>query len=76
MLPEGGWKDREGGGRDITELDVFEITASRAPMNNDTRVLATKGADAEAARRRRTATSPPRPKGLTEDQTKLRSVSD
>ena len=34
--------------RHITALDVFEITATRAPMNNDTRVLATKGAIEEA----------------------------
>lgn len=30
---------RKGGGRNITELDVFEITATPTPMNNDTRVL-------------------------------------
>ena len=30
---------RKGGGRNITELDVFEITATPTPMNNATRVL-------------------------------------
>ena len=30
---------RKGGGRNIAELDVFEITATPTPMNNDTRVL-------------------------------------
>lgn len=39
--------DRAGGGRHIQELDVFEITATRAPMNNDTRVLSTKTAVCE-----------------------------
>lgn len=34
--------DRKGGGRSITELDVFEITATPTPMNNETRVLSTK----------------------------------
>ena len=34
---------REGGGRHLTEVDVFEITATPTPMNNDTRVLSTKG---------------------------------
>lgn len=33
---------RKGGGRDITELDVFEVTATATPMNNGTRVLSTK----------------------------------
>lgn len=36
---------RAGGGRAITELDVFEITATPTPMNNDTRVLSTKATD-------------------------------
>jgi HK97 family phage prohead protease len=36
--------DRQGGGKHIQELDVFEITATRAPMNNDTRILSTKAA--------------------------------
>lgn len=34
---------RKGGGRHITALDVFEITATPTPMNNDTRVLSVKG---------------------------------
>jgi phage head maturation protease len=33
---------RKGGGRNIDELDVFEITATTTPMNNDTRVLGWK----------------------------------
>ena len=37
--------DRPGGGREITQLDVFEITATTAPMNNGTRVLSTKALD-------------------------------
>ncbi len=35
--------DRPGGGKAITELDVFEVSATPTPMNNDTRVLSTKG---------------------------------
>lgn len=43
-----GGTNRKGGGRHITELDVFEITATSTPMNNDTRVLAWKSVkDAE-----------------------------
>jgi hypothetical protein len=39
---------RKGGGRNLTELDVFEITATSVPMNNETRVLSHKQAtDAE-----------------------------
>ena len=34
--------NRKGGGRNITALDVFEITATPTPMNNDTRVLSLK----------------------------------
>ncbi len=34
--------ERRGGGRHITELDVFEVTATPTPMNNATRVLSTK----------------------------------
>ena len=34
---------RKGGGRHITALDVFEVTATPTPMNNDTRVLSVKG---------------------------------
>ncbi len=34
--------ERKGGGRHITELDVFEVTATPTPMNNETRVLSTK----------------------------------
>lgn len=33
---------RAGGGRHITELDIFEVTATPTPMNNGTRVLSTK----------------------------------
>lgn len=38
--------NRKGGGRDIIGLDVFEITATPTPMNNDTRVLETKSTKA------------------------------
>jgi HK97 family phage prohead protease len=34
--------ERKGGGLNINELDVFEITATPTPMNNETRVLGTK----------------------------------
>ena len=37
---------RTSGGNHITALDVFEITATPTPMNNDTRVLDTKEIDA------------------------------
>lgn len=40
--------NRKGGGRDIIGLDVFEITATPTPMNNDTRVLSTKAVEGEA----------------------------
>jgi len=36
---------RADGGRHITGMDVFEVTASHAPMNGDTRVLGWKSAD-------------------------------
>jgi hypothetical protein len=39
---------RKGGGRHLRELDVFEATATNIPMNNDTRVLSFKQADAES----------------------------
>jgi HK97 family phage prohead protease len=42
LVPEGGFTERKGGGKHITELDVFEVTATPTPMNNDTRVLAVK----------------------------------
>jgi HK97 family phage prohead protease len=42
--------ERAGGGRHITALDVFEITATPTPANNDTRVLRTKAIDPDADR--------------------------
>lgn len=39
LVPDGGSTPRKGGGRHITALDVFEVTATPAPMNGDTRVL-------------------------------------
>jgi HK97 family phage prohead protease len=42
MIPDGGAAPRKGGGLHITELDVFEVTATPTPMNNDTRVLGFK----------------------------------
>jgi len=42
LVPDGGSTPRAGGGQHITTLDVFEITATPTPMNNATRVLATK----------------------------------
>lgn len=44
-------KNRKGGGRHITELDVYEITATPTPMNNDTRVLSTKAWSPETRRK-------------------------
>jgi HK97 family phage prohead protease len=38
---------RAGGGRHILELDVFEVTATPTPMNNNTRVLGTKALDTD-----------------------------
>ncbi|MGZ5308655.1 MAG: HK97 family phage prohead protease, partial [Solirubrobacterales bacterium] len=35
-------RKRKGGGRDLLELDVFEVSATPSPMNNRTRVLSTK----------------------------------
>jgi phage head maturation protease len=37
-------EQRKGGGRHITGMDVFEVTATHAPMNGDTRVLGWKSA--------------------------------
>lgn len=45
LIPEGGSTKRQGGGRHITELDVFEVTATPTPMNNGTRVLGTKNTE-------------------------------
>ena len=45
LVPEGGSTPRPGGGRHITAIDVFEVTATATPMNNDTRVLSTKALD-------------------------------
>lgn len=35
---------RRGGGRNLQEFDVFEVTATPTPMNNDTRVVSWKSA--------------------------------
>jgi phage head maturation protease len=45
LIPEGGARDRPGGGKRIVQLDVFEITVTPALMNADTRVLSTKALD-------------------------------
>lgn len=37
--------ERQGGGRHITDLDVFEITATTIPSNGDTRVIGWKALD-------------------------------
>lgn len=42
LIPDGGSTKRAGGGRNINELDVYEVTATPTPMNNDTRVLSVK----------------------------------
>lgn len=43
LVPEGGAKANQYGGKDILSLDVFEVTATTTPMNNDTRVTGWKG---------------------------------
>jgi hypothetical protein len=47
LIPDGGAVKRAGGGRRITELDVFEITATPVPVNNDTRVVGWKSVEAD-----------------------------
>jgi HK97 family phage prohead protease len=42
LIPDGGAVKRADGVREIRKLDVFEITATAAPMNPQTRVLSTK----------------------------------
>ena len=44
LVPEGGAKTNEFGGKDIFALDVFEVTGTTTPMNNDTRVTGWKSA--------------------------------
>lgn len=44
---------RADGVREIRKLDVFALTATPTPMNNGTRVLATKALDDHAAIRAR-----------------------
>lgn len=49
LIPEGGATQREGGGLQIKELDVFEISVvPMGPANNDTRVLSFKSVREEA----------------------------
>jgi HK97 family phage prohead protease len=50
LITDGGSTPRPGGGRHITSLDIFEVTACSTPMNNDTRVLDTKALDTEYKR--------------------------
>lgn len=45
LIPQSGVTKRTGGGLHVSELDVIEITGTVAPMNADTRVLATKAID-------------------------------
>ena len=47
LVPEGGAKTNEFGGKDIFALDVFEVTGTTTPMNNDTRVTAWKAIAAD-----------------------------
>lgn len=49
LVPDGGAVPRKGGGSHISELDVFEITATPTPMNNDTRVLNVKAMEDRVA---------------------------
>ena len=48
LVPDGGATKRRGGGRNITALDVFELTLTPSPMNRQTRVLGYKTAEAAA----------------------------
>lgn len=45
LIPAGGAKKNAYGGRDISALDVFEVTATLTPMNPDTRVVGWKSED-------------------------------
>ncbi len=49
LVPQGGSVKRASGGEHIHQLDVFEVTASPTPMNNDTRVLGYKAATDDPA---------------------------
>ena len=42
LIPEGGASKNAHGGLNIDTLDVFEVTATPTPMNNDTRVTGWK----------------------------------
>ena len=46
LIPKGGATKNAHGGLNITALDVFEITATLTPMNQDTRVTGWKSVDA------------------------------
>jgi hypothetical protein len=45
LIPYGGAVKRADGVREIRKLDVFEVSATPAPMNPDTRVLSTKAVE-------------------------------
>lgn len=45
LVPDGGAVPNTKGGRDISALDVFEVTGTITPMNNGTRVVSTKAWD-------------------------------
>jgi HK97 family phage prohead protease len=45
LIPDGGAVKRADGVREIRKLDVFEVSATPGPMNNDTRVLSTKAVE-------------------------------
>ena len=49
LIPEGGETKATAAARHITALDVFEITATQTPMNNDTRVLGDQGRRSRSA---------------------------
>lgn len=49
LIPDGGATKNAHGGLDITALDVFEVTATPTPMNNDTRVTGWKSEQAAEA---------------------------
>lgn len=45
LVPDGGMAKRKEGGLHITNLDVYEVTATTIPANADTRVLTYKSAE-------------------------------
>jgi hypothetical protein len=71
---------RADGGRRITALDIFEVSVTMMPMNNDTRVIGTKAhterdARAKARELMLTALIPAEPDELREQRARARTKS-